>query len=680
MIANHVKAFEEEEYDVAVAPSGSCVASVKHQHPMIARRCGDAGLEARATAVGDKTYELSELLVDVLGVTDAAQLGSYFPHRITYHPSCHGMRLLRLGDRQLDLLRSVGGIELAELPEAEQCCGFGGTFSMKNADVSSAMLADKTANISSTGAVSAPAATHPASCISAAGCPGRGSAVTTMHFAEILASTSRIPPPSPATSATPREGPRDERHIPGDAVPAGLRHRKPVRRRALPGCCPPRTRQRPAAGKPRPRHPDHPGQTADCRCQSSPTGKSCARRAGPSRNPSWPGCPSCWKQFEANFTARGGKIHWARDAVRPTDRRRPRPGEGVDEVVKVKSMATQEIGLNEYLEEQGIAAFETDLAELIVQLGPRQAQPHPGPGDPQEPYRGPGHFPARNARRGSGTDRRTGMLAVAARAHLRRKFLTAKVAVSGANFALADSGTLGVVESEGNGRMCLTLPETLITVMGVEKLLPACQDLEVFMQLLPRSSTGERMNPYTSLWTGVTDGDGPPNVHVVLLDNGRSAALADEYGPLGPALHPLQRVHQRLPGLRTHRRPRLRFHIPWSNRRHPVPAHDRHPAEENNSLPYASSLCGACYDACPVKINIPDILVHLRGKDVDSKRGKKRLPTQMDMGMKAASWALSSGKRLGAVEKRPAAGPRRRRAGQKDQEAPGHRGWLDPEP
>ena len=119
---------------------------------------------------------------------------------------------------------------------------------------------------------------------------------------------------------------------------------------------------------------------------------------------------------------------------------------------------------------------------------------------------------------------------MAARAHLRRKFLTARVAVSGANFGVADTGTLAVVESEGNGRMCLTLPQTLITVMGIEKLVPSFTDLEVFMQLLPRSSTAERMNPYTSMWTGVHDGDGPREFHLVLLDNGRTRVLADEVG------------------------------------------------------------------------------------------------------------------------------------------------------
>ncbi|WP_461170259.1 (Fe-S)-binding protein [Arthrobacter sp. Z1-15] len=194
VVRNHVQAFEAEEYDVAVAPSGSCVASVKHQHPMVARSCGDAGLEARAEAVGAKTYELSALLTDVLGVSDAAaQLGSWFPHNVTYHPSCHGMRLLRLGDRQLNLLQSVEGISVAPLPQADQCCGFGGTFSMKNADVSTAMLEDKAANITATGADLCSGGD--ASCLMhiGGGLSRQGSSVSTLHFAEILASTRENP-------------------------------------------------------------------------------------------------------------------------------------------------------------------------------------------------------------------------------------------------------------------------------------------------------------------------------------------------------------------------------------------------------------------------------------------------------------------------------------------------------
>src|SRR5690606_13508795 len=194
-------------------------------------------------------------------------------------------------------------------------------------------------------------------------------------------------------------------------------------------------------------------------------------------------------------------------------------------VVKVKSMATQEIGLNEALAVAGIDAIETDLAELIVQLADDR----------------PSHIlvPAIHRNRTEIRDlfvRRLGAppeltddpaaLAATARTHLREKFLATRVAVSGANFAVADTGTLAVVESEGNGRMCLTLPQTLITLMGIEKIVPTWRDLEVFLQLLPRSSTAERMNPYTSMWTGATPGDGPRERHLVLLDTGRTAALA----------------------------------------------------------------------------------------------------------------------------------------------------------
>ncbi|HLK95834.1 MAG TPA: LUD domain-containing protein, partial [Nocardioidaceae bacterium] len=230
--------------------------------------------------------------------------------------------------------------------------------------------------------------------------------------------------------------------------------------------------------------------------------------------------------LEAAVTARGGVVHWARDANEAnrivTD---IVLATGETEVVKVKSIATQEIGLNEALAESGIAAYETDLAELIVQLGDDW----------------PSHIlvPAIHRNRSEireiflremvGVDPdltdNPPALAEAARRYLRAKFLSAKVAVSGANFAIAETGTTMVVESEGNGRMCLTLPETLITVMGIEKLLPSWRDLEVFLQLLPRSSTGERMNPYTSMWTGVTPGDGPQAFHLVLLDNGRTNVL-----------------------------------------------------------------------------------------------------------------------------------------------------------
>jgi iron-sulfur cluster protein len=331
-------------------------------------------------------------------------------------------------------------------------------------------------------------------------------------------------------------------------------------------------------------------------------------------------------ELEKNVTAHGGVVHWARDAAEANDIVvKLVQATGVDSVVKVKSMATAEIELNVALEKHGITAYETDLAELIVQLGDdlpshilvpaihknrsqiRQifldemgksglAAPADLSNDPQE-------------------------LAAAARAHLRQRFLSAKVAISGANFVIADTGAVVVVESEGNGRMCLTLPETLISVVGIEKVLPNWQSLEVFMQLLPRSSTGERMNPYTSIFTGATPGNGPSDFHLVLIDNGRSSALAEETGRdvlrciRCSACLNVCPVYERTGG-HTYGNPYPgpigAVLVPQLRRGQRTPLED--------SLPYASSLCGACYVACPVKIDIPKILVRLRSEVVDEKR------------------------------------------------------------
>jgi L-lactate dehydrogenase complex protein LldE len=184
-------------YDVVVAPSGSCVGSVRHQHAMVARTAGDDRLAARAEAVATRTYELSELLVDVLGVED---VGAYYPHRVTYHPTCHSLRVLRVGDKPLRLLRNVRGLDLVELPAAEQCCGFGGTFALKNADTSTAMLADKMRHVLDTGADVCTAGD--ASCLMhiGGGLSRLRTGVRTVHLAEILASTEATVPDRPTDS------------------------------------------------------------------------------------------------------------------------------------------------------------------------------------------------------------------------------------------------------------------------------------------------------------------------------------------------------------------------------------------------------------------------------------------------------------------------------------------------
>jgi L-lactate dehydrogenase complex protein LldF len=344
------------------------------------------------------------------------------------------------------------------------------------------------------------------------------------------------------------------------------------------------------------------------------------------------------RRLEAAVTARGGVVHWAGDAAEANrivlDLVR---AEGVAEVVKVKSMATVEIGLNEALAEGGVTAVETDLAELIVQLGNDRPSHilvpaiHRNRAEIREIFRR--EMPDAPAELAD----EPRALADAARSHLRRKFLSAKVAISGANFGVVDSGSIVVVESEGNGRMCVTLPETLITVMGIEKLVPTWSDLEVFLQLLPRSSTAERMNPYTSVWSGVTPGDGPQKFHLVLLDNGRTASLADEVG--SQALRCIRcsaclnvcPVYERTGGQAYG----SVYPGPIGAILAPQLAGDMHDPQVA-SLPYASSLCGACYEVCPVRINIPEVLTHLRA-DVVRAKGKR---TPEAIGMAALAWIL----------------------------------------
>ena len=355
------------------------------------------------------------------------------------------------------------------------------------------------------------------------------------------------------------------------------------------------------------------------------------------------------QEFEANCTRAGGVVHWARDAE---EARRIVvelvKASGSDEVIKIKSMTTEEIQLNAALERAGVHAYETDLAELIIQLGEDQ----------------PSHIvvPALHKNRQQIREifkRRMNLpelgetpqdLADAARMFLREKFLRVKTGVSGANFLIAETGGVCIVESEGNGRMCLTLPETLITIAGIDKVVPRFEDLEVLLQLLPRSATGERMNPYNSIWTGVREGDGPQTFHVVLMDNARTEILADKDGRETlncircGACQNVCPVYRQTGG--------QAYGSVYAG---PIGAiltpqlQEMHHAE---SLPFASSLCGACYEVCPVKINIPEVLIHLRGKVVRQKTtGVSGLFDVEAVAMKAMGVIFKSERRFRAAQR-----------------------------
>ena len=355
------------------------------------------------------------------------------------------------------------------------------------------------------------------------------------------------------------------------------------------------------------------------------------------------------EQFERQFVQAGGHVHWAEDAVEAQ-----RIVLGIlreaqaTEIIKIKSMTTAEIELNQSLESNGIRIYETDLAELILQLGSEQPSHiiapalHKNRQQVRELFSREMHLPDL-------TDD-PAALTEAARLYLREKFLKVKAAVCGANFLIAETGSVSIVESEGNGRMCLTLPDTLIAIAGIEKVIPHFSDLEVLLQSLARSATGERMNPYNSIWTGVTPGDGPQNLHVVLLDHGRSHILADEISRQTLQCIRCAACLNTCPVYR-----QTGGHAYGSVYSGPIGAiltPQLYRLEHAQSLPYASSLCGACYEVCPVKINIPEVLVYLRSRVVDRNRGKlASVFNQERIGMKMMARIFLSPQRFEAAQR-----------------------------
>ena len=376
-------------------------------------------------------------------------------------PTCHSLRLLRVGDRPQRLLAAVKDLRLVDLPRADECCGFGGTFAVKNSDTSVAMGRDKIDDLLATGAEVLTAGDT--SCLMHLGglLSRQKAPVRVLHLAEILASTGEI---GAGTGMTAPGRPRVREPLPTFAgtPPFPKAAREALQDGQL------RTNLRRATTTIREKR---------ARVVEERDDWEELRLAGAAiKDEVMRDLPALLEQLESNVAAAGGVVHWARDAAEANAIvARIVRDHGATEVVKVKSMATQEIELNEALAREGISAWETDLAELIVQLG-RDLPSHilvPAIHRNRSEIRDIFRREMAGAGRPAPDDLtdEPRALAEAARLHLREKFLRARVAVSGANFAVAETGTVMVVESEGNGRMCLTLPEVLVTVMGIEKLV-----------------------------------------------------------------------------------------------------------------------------------------------------------------------------------------------------------------
>lgn len=352
------------------------------------------------------------------------------------------------------------------------------------------------------------------------------------------------------------------------------------------------------------------------------------------------------EMFASNAEKAGAQIHWARDAKEANEivlnlivERK------ASKVVKSKSMATEEIHLNHALEARGINPIETDLGEWIIQLSGET----------------PSHIvvPAIHKTKGQIADLFTekvgiektddvAVLTRTAREILRQNFAEAEIGISGVNFGVAETGTILILENEGNARLTTSVPKTHIAVMGIEKIIPKFTDLDVFLKLLPRSGTGQRLTTYQSLITGTkrnSKDEGPKEVHIVLMDNGRSKMLAHPTNRqslacirCGACLNACP-VYQSVGG-----------HAYGSTYPGPIGAVITPQLvgySKTSQLPFASSLCGACREVCPVKIDIPELLLHLRAEITESSDVKHKFSESLAFRLFSFAWANEKSYKFG---------------------------------
>ncbi|MGE3109164.1 MAG: LUD domain-containing protein [Phycisphaerales bacterium] len=611
------------DFQHVVTPSASCAAMLRI-HTLELFEPGSPDHRAAAALAG-KVREFSEFLSDVLKIDPSSISRAATSPRpsVVVHESCHG-RSLHLQGRHPSLLRDSGAADLRPMAHAEQCCGFGGTFSVKYADTSTLLARDKVDAIRNAGADAVVCSDAGCAMNISGACRRAGVRARVVSLAEVLAESlglmpapaesSRAPlpqtapcdahPPAPAAATPPTvpdQSPLFPR-LPYDMKPAAARASRDLQLQQFVNSA---TRLKDSA------------RVRVCQDAFGASYDDLRRLAGDIKQHTLDHLDHYLDEFVSRAQTAGCRVHFAPDAdhARRISLDIARGG-GARRCVKSKSMATEEIHLLPALQEAGVHTLETDLGEFIIQLD----------GD------APSHIVtpmihkdraavARAFQRELGApyteDPQT--LTMIAREHLRQAYRQADLGISGANFLIADTGSIVICTNEGNADFCVAGPKVHIVLVGIEKVLPRLCDLPLYLKLLARSATAQPMTVYTTLITGPrrsADTDGPDEVHIVLLDNGRSSMLAGEASELlrcircGACLNACP-VYRKVGGGHA-------YGSVYSGPIGAVLTPHLKGAANYPDLPHASSLCGACFDACPVHIDIPKHLVRLRSQMVAS--------------------------------------------------------------
>ncbi len=637
-------------FEHVVTASGSCATMLCESPELFA----DPDEHAQSRALAARTCELVTFLETRLGVDVAAEL--HIDEPVTVHYPCHARRWY--GPAALvDLLRRAGCD--VRVPEPlDLCCGFGGLFSIDQPEISAAMLEDRLASLRATGARLV-VCNEPGCLLQLAGAAHRrGLGLRFGHIVELLAGSLGLDhsPADAARRAKRPDGTGAKGHVSRRSAGAVSGGRGRSLAQAAPGGAGLRRRAADAIADARQREAIHRATLHKLRARGENLAKlrdaeALRGLAAAIRQHAIENLPALLRQFVDQARARGATVHLARDAEAAREiiaglARR----QGVRLAVKSKSMATEEIGLNAALEAAGVRVVETDLGEFIVQLDRDR----------------PSHIvtPIIHKTRGqvaAALVRETGCaytedpveLTRIARDHLRGIFMRAQMGISGANFLIAETGSVCICTNEGNGRMTVSLPRVHVVLAGVEKVIPRLRDLSVLLKLLARSSTGQPLTAYTTLISGprrAGESDGPAELHIVLLDAGRSRILASDCAEIlrcircGACLNACP-VYRNIGG--------HAYGHTYSGPLGAVLAPLLEATAETRDLPRASSLCGACRCACPVEIDIPKLLVRLRRDAAGDAPLRRRVPLMLWRGVMTRPWLWRLARRLLPVLLRP---------------------------